>query len=179
MSLIATIHAWLNNLDQGNDICVIFFDYKKAFDSVPHGPLVNKLQHIGLNKHILHWIWNYLSNRSQQVVMNGSVSSSTPVASGVPQGSVLEPLLFIMYINDLTFLPLTVGSNLSLFADDVILYRPISVPSDYSKIQCDIGAIEHWSDSNYLSLNPQKCKYMIISRRHSPVLPSDKLQLYG
>ena len=129
--LVAIIHDWLNNLDQGNDICVIIFDYKKAFDSVPHGPLV------------------------------------------------LGPLLFMMYVNDLTLLPLAVGSNLSLFADDVILYRPISVPSDYPEIQCDIGAIEHWSDSNHLSLNPQKCKYMIISRRHSPVLPSDKLQLYG
>jgi hypothetical protein len=69
--------------------------------------------------------------------------------------------------------------RLSLFADDVVLYRPISVLSDYSKIQCDITAIEHWSDSNLLSLNPQKCKYMIVSRRRLPLLPDTTLQLYG
>ena len=111
--------------------------------------------------------------------MNGSVSSSTPVRSGVPQGSVLGPLLFIIYINDLTLLPLANGSKLSLFADDVILYHPISVLPDYSKIQCDISSIEYWSDSNFLLLNPQKCKYMIVSQRCSPLLPSNALQLYG
>ena len=178
-SLIATVHDWLCNLDQGNDICIIFFDYKKAFDSVPHGPLMEKLCSIGLNEHILRWIWNYLSSRLQQVAVNGSVSSTIPVRSGVPQGSVLGPLLFIIYVNDLTLLPLADGSNLSLFADDVILYRPISVLSDYFKIQCDITAIEHWSDSNFLSLNPQKCKYMIVSRKRSPLLPGNALQLYG
>ena len=97
----------------------------------------------------------------------------------MPQGSVLGPLLFIMYISDLTLLLLAAGSKLFLFADDVILYQPISVLPDYSKIQCDISAIEHWSDSNFLSLNPQKCKYMIVSRRCSPLLPSNALQLYG
>ena len=116
--LITTTHDWLYNLNQGNDICVVFFDYKKAFDSVPHGPLMDKLCCIGLNKHIVHWIWNYLSNRLQKVVVNDSISSSTAVRSGVPQGSVLGPLLFIMT----NTLLLAAGSKLSLFADDVILY---------------------------------------------------------
>ena len=72
-SLITTTHDWLYNLNQGNDICVVFFDYKKAFDSVPHGPLMDKPCCIGLNKYILRWIWNYLSsNRLQKVVVNGS-----------------------------------------------------------------------------------------------------------
>ena len=178
-ALIASIHDWLNSLDHGQDVCVVFFDYKKAFDSVPHAPLMDRLQHLGLNPCILRWLRNYLSNRSQQVVVNGHISSSTPVLSGVPQGSVLGPLLFLIYINDLTLLPLTIGSKLSLYADDVILYRSISILPDFVNIQYDIYAIEHWSDCNFLSLNPAKCKYMVISRKQTPPMPDHPIVLYG
>ena len=104
---------------------------------------MEKLHSIGLNEHILRWVWNYMSSRLQQVAVNGSVSSTISVRSGVPQGSILGLLLFSIYVNDLTLLPLADGSKLSLFADDLILYRPISVLPDYFKIQCDITAIEY------------------------------------
>ena len=103
-----------------------FFDFKKAFDSVPHRALVDKLKHINLNPVLLRWILSYLSGRRQQVVVNGETSEQLPVLSGVPQGSVIGPLLFLIYIDRIKTLPLSDESHLTLYADDMLLYRPIT-----------------------------------------------------
>ena len=140
-ALLHTTHEWLRHLESGSEIGAIFFDFKKAFDSVPHMPLLSKLEKIGLDPHIVMWIHNYLAERQQRVVINGMSSRSSHVLSGVPQGSILGRLLFLIYIDDITDIELSAGSNLVLYADDILLYRPIRNIGDYSALQVDIDAL--------------------------------------
>ena len=100
----------------------MFFDFKKAFDSVPHRALIRKLEDLQVNQLLVKWIYSYLSDRKQQVVVGGSSSNTLPVLSGVPQGSVLGPLLFLLYINGITSITLSSNSHLTLYADDMLLY---------------------------------------------------------
>ena len=93
------------------------------------------LRHIGLSQDLISWIHNYLSERSQSIVVNGATSQRVPVLSGVPQGSVLGPLLFPIYIDDLASLTFSSGSRLTLYADDILLYKPIMFQADYESLQ--------------------------------------------
>ena len=99
---------------------------QKAFDSVPHRKLMERLSEVGFHPLILSWLCSYLSNRQQFVRVNGESSQPIVVHSGVPQGSVLGPLLFLLYINDVTKQPPSKDSRLSLYADDMSLYKPIT-----------------------------------------------------
>ena len=152
-------------------MCSIFFDLRKAFDSVPHRPLVDKLASLGLDAHTLSWITSYLTNRKQHVVVGGESSQDTPVLSGVPQGSVLGPLLFLLYIDDVFNILLSDGSTLNLYADDMLLYKPVKSIEDFGHLQLDIDRISDWVSCNKLTLNPTKCKAMIISRKRNAVEP--------
>ena len=178
-ALLLTVHKWLQLLESGKDICAVFLDYRKAFDSVPHAPLITKLQEIGLNANLLAWLTDYLTLRRQQVVVDGITSDQVVVTSGVPQGSVLGPLLFSIYINDITEVTLSPQSHSVLYADDALLYRAISQPEDFLAVQSDIKAIEDWSDKQLLQLNPKKCKFMIISRKWQAVVNNLTLYLGG
>ena len=114
------------------------------------------------------------------MVVNGSISDPVPVLSGVPQGSVLGPLLFLIYIDDLPAMVSNLyQSKVNLFADDVLLYHLISNAADYTVLQEAITLLGDWSITNYLDFNVFKCKYMIISRRNSPTLPPIQLHLLG
>ena len=176
-ALFPTIHEWLQLLETGQDICAIFLDYTKAFDSVPHTPLIDKLVATGLHTNLLAWLTDYLTNRMQQVVIDGVSSHQVAVTSGVPQGSVLGPLLFSLYINNITEVPLSPPSRRALYADNALLYRPISHPNDFLAVQSHLNAIKQWSDEHLLQLNPTKCKYMILSRKRSPAAHSLTLLL--
>ena len=105
---------------------VYFLTSKKAFDSVPHQKMMEKLSQFGLPPSILSWLFSYYSGRCQFVLVNGNHSKSTLIRSGVPQGSVLGPLLFLLYVNDITKLHLSDQSRLTLYADDMVLYKPIT-----------------------------------------------------
>lgn len=151
-------------LDHGSQVDCIFLDFCKAFDKVSHQLLLFKLSKLNLDPQILTWIECFLTNRSQFVHVNNSNSSVSSVTSGVPQGSVLGPLLFLIYINDL---PLCVTSSLSLFADDCVIYRKITNDSDSLLLQNDLNAVLDWCKLWSMTLNTKKCKTMKVSRRNT------------
>ena len=142
--------------------------------------LLQKIKSAGMNRHniISNWLFSYLFNREQFVVLYGRESPSTPVLSGVPQGSVLGPLLFLMYINDVA-VQLNNGSFINLYADDMLLYRDIGCPEDYNILQSDVNTIFTWVDRNNLLFNESKCKYMIISRLKSNSVAASSLTLHS
>ena len=122
--LISTIHTWLKTLDTGlHDVATVFIDFKKAFDTVPHSLLIDKLIKLQLHPCIIDLIFSYLMERSQSVVVNGATSQPVIIKSGVPQGSVLGPLLFLIYINNISDLSFSSECQLVLYADDLVLFE--------------------------------------------------------
>jgi retron-type reverse transcriptase len=121
---------------------LIIMDFAKAFDKVPHHRLLYKLNYYGISGPTLHRISAFLTNRTQTVVIDGKTSSTVPVTSGVPQGTVMGPVLFLVYINDLS--DYLTHSHLSLFADDSIIYMQIKSQHDCDKLQQDLDAAARW-----------------------------------
>jgi ribonuclease P/MRP protein subunit RPP40 len=142
-------------------------DFSKAFDVVPHGSLLTKLAYYGIRGNTLEWIDSFLSNRTQRVVVDGEMSQLAPVTSGVPQGSVLGPILFLVYINDITE---GITSTARLFADDTILYRPVACADDCRSLQEDVKALESWERKWGMAFNPSKCSLIHISRKKNPIV---------
>lgn len=151
-----------SNLDVNVPVDTIFIDFEKAFDKVPHKRLLSKLSHLNLNGNVFVWLSNFLTNRQQFVYANNSSSSLSPVISGVPQGTVLGPLLFLIYINDL---PDDISSSIRLFADDCVIYRPIVDPTDNLALQQDLRKIDEWCNKWLMVLNVHKTSIMSFHRR--------------
>ena len=160
--LLGVIDDWSRGLDEGLSTDVIYLDYRKAFDSVPHQRLLVKLKAYGIDGNILKWIENFLTGRSQKVVINGECSDTAEVTSGIPQGSVLGPLLFLVYVNDL---PRGLNCTAALFADDTKLYKIIRSDVDRAALQNDLNQVAKWSNTWQLPFNVDKCKVLSIGKR--------------
>jgi hypothetical protein len=148
-------------LDSGAPIDVIYLDFRKAFDTVPHQRLISKLKAYGIKGKLLGWISDFLSGRSQRVVVNGSLSSWASIFSGIPQGSVLGPILFVIFINDL---PDVVNSSIKIFADDTKLFRALSSSEDEVILQQDLDSLMAWSQKWQLGFNRSKCEVLHLGR---------------
>ena len=162
--LLETIHQLAESLNSKSSTHVIFLDFSKAFDSVPHKRLLIKLHRIGIRGQLLQWIEAFISKRQQRVVVDGQ-SEWSPVTSGVPQGSILGPLLFLIYVNDIGH---GLKSQARLFADDCTIFREVSSKSDIDALQCDLVKIYQWTQKWQLHLNLSKCKAICISNKRSP-----------
>lgn len=146
----------------GKQTDAIYTDFSKAFDKVNHELLLYKLNIIGLSLNLLKWIRSYLVNREQSVLFGNVQSRSIRVTSGVPQGSHLGPVLFLLFINDL---PLSItNSRVLLFADDVKIFLSYIDPMDSRLLQNDLDSFSHWCNVNHMVLNVNKCKHMSFSR---------------
>ena len=163
--LLTFTNEILENLHNGLQTDLIIMDFSKAFDKVPHKRLQHKLSYYGIRENNLQWISNFLSNRTQRVVIDGAYSESADVTSGVPQGTVLGPILFLLFINDL---PDNLSSPVRLFADDCVLYRTVKSESDEKILQNDLNILTQWEQSWQMEFNPSKCHVMHVSRKRKP-----------
>ena len=148
---------------------LIIMDFAMAFDKVPHRRLLHKLDYYGIRGSTHKWIKSWLSGHTQQVVLDGQASDPIPVLSGVPQGSVLGPVLFLIFINDL---PYNIRSSVCLFADDCVLYRNIHSPQDCLILQEGLTSLGQWEADWQMKFNAAKCHSMRVTRHqhHKQIL---------
>ena len=171
--LIAFTQELFNKVAGGGQVDAVVLDFSKAFDKVPHARLMSKLDFYGIRNNTHDWVQSFLNNRQQRVVLDGCSSSTASVLSGVPQGTVLGPTLFLIFINDL---PDCVKSPVRLFADDCVLYREIRNAQDASILQQDLKALNRWEQTWLMEFNADKCFILNITRKRHPML--NKYQLH-
>lgn len=158
-NLLETFENWTTALDEGHGLDVLFLDYRKAFDTVSHRRLIEKLREYGVDGKLLEWIRDFLTMRKSRVGVHGSFSRWREVLSGVPQGSVLGPLLFLIFVNDL---PEWIKCSLKMFADDTKIWARIRSKQDSCVLQADLDNLMRWSDEWMMKFNCEKCKVMHI-----------------
>ena len=152
------------DLDNNMSVDAAYMDFRKAFDTVPHQRLLNKLRGYNVNGNILKWISSFLTNRYQYVKINNSISDTLKVTSGVPQGSVLGPTLFIYFINDL---PNVINdANVKVFADDTKVYKSINNNEDSEILQKAIDSMYHWTQKWLLKFNKEKSKILHLGKNN-------------
>lgn len=167
--LVTTVHNISLVLDKGGQVDVLFLDFCKAYDKVSHSKLFLKLELIGLPDYLINLIASYLKNREQFVDIKGCHSRVLPVNCGVPQGSVLGPLLFLIYINDLTE-DISSSVSVRLFADDCIIFKQITSTNDHHLLQQSIDNISSWCHSWDMQLNVEKTVLLRVTRKKTPSL---------
>jgi len=181
------MNDWTINVNNKHYTRVAYIDFSHAFDSVCHSKLLYKLKALGINGLLLGTIKSFLHNRSQRVMINGTLSNSVALGSGVPQGSVLGPLLFLVYINDLSnIFPDSIVSK--YFADDAKIYTEVTSGDDVDSLQFSLDDLSEWAAKWQLSLSTKKCLILDVSRPRNndvfynntlhdselPLLPSTK-----
>ena len=142
-NLLTAIEDWSALIEERKAFDLIYTDFSKAFDSVPHARLINKLKAMGITGNVLGWIKSFLTNRKQKVSVEGEMSLWTDVKSGIPLGSVLGPILFVVFLNDMP----------NMFADDAKVYREINQPCDHAALQSDFDRMKEWSEIWQLPFN--------------------------
>ena len=163
-------------LEDGKEICMVFLDVSKAFDRVWHSGVLNKLRCMGIEGRLFEWLCDYLSDRKIRVVINGQKSEWLRPNAGVPQGSILGPLLFLVFINDITE---NIESNINLFADDTSLMEIIeNYVESYAKLNRDLDRLSTWANKWLVTFNATKTVYIKISRKLNPT-PNPILRLNG
>ena len=163
--LVITVDDITKEYDKGHQVDMCILDFSKAFDTVPHDKLLHKLDNYGIRGDLYKWIASFLMSRTQNVVVDGETSIPCKVESGVPQGTVLGPLLFLCHINDL---PQRVKSQIRLFADDCLIYRPVMSPTDQHILQSDLDSLKKWADEWGMKFNEIKCFTMSMHRKRTP-----------
>ena len=162
--MIMTIEGIVRNLDSEGFVIPCFFDLGKAFDTLPHDGILDKLEHYGVRGVAKDLFASYLADRSQECLVNGCTSETTPLTIGVPQGSILGPLLFIIYINDIQ--KSSPETLLGMYADDTSMIVPgKSLNEAVTKTRETLNTLGEWFASNKLSLSPAKCKYAVMSKK--------------
>ena len=161
-----------SNLERGQQTDVLVMDFSKAFYKVSHSLLLHKLHHYGIRGKTNAWIQAFLSDRSQAVAVDGTLSDPANVQFGVPQGSVLGPSLFLYYINDI---PDGIGANVRLYADDTVAYLAIDSKKDCLKLQEDLNTLAKWEKTWKMEFHPDKCTVLTISKKKNPILHTYKL----
>nr|VZH94453.1 unnamed protein product [Spirometra erinaceieuropaei] len=164
-NLLNCLERWTRSVDEGNALHVVYIDFKKAFDSVPHQRLLHKLSRTGVRGNLLKWIQSFLLDRCQTVHVGGQKSTEVAVESGVPQGSVLGPTLFIIYVNDCVS---ELDCGVAMFADDITLWSVIRTADDEEHLQENLNRLQQWSKACLLPFNEKKCNILRVGRARSP-----------
>lgn len=152
-------------IDSGQQVDAVYTDIKAAFDSVPQSLLLAKLHALDLPASMLNWMRSYLCGRTYRVKLAQIISRPICATSGVPQGSNLRPLLFVIYVNDVTHV---LPPDLLLYADDAKLFLPIANPTDQLRLQAILNVFQTWCDANGLMLSTDKCTVITFARKRSP-----------
>lgn len=165
-NLTEFVSKTLQTLEEGNEVDVITTDFSKAFDKICHLTIYLKLKALGFPPSFISWLRSYLEKRQYRVLFRFSVSDPINATSGVPQGSHLGPLIFVLTINDVGHI--IKDSDLSIYADDMKIIKIISTPTDSLLLQNDLNSFHTWCDKNFLELNVGKCQSITFSRKRLP-----------
>jgi hypothetical protein len=166
--LLLTTKDFFQNLDKKSQTDVILLDFAKAFDRVPHDLLIHKLHHYGIDPDVMKLINAFLSDRTQEVIVEGKMSGATAVTSGVPQGSVLGPLMFLLYINEMPEY-ISNQSCVRLFADDAVIYREVNTESEAVCLQEDLNRLLQWEADWGMSFHPSKCQVIRVTNKKKEI----------